>query len=185
MTKNSFAIVIGGTGMLERVCHFLAEEGYDVYVVHRNKNKFQAMQGRCLFPHKLYSISVDYHDEAALQKKIQEAIQLKGGYPDLIVSWIHNSAPHALPTILKVVKERKKPWKLIHVQGSSSFFVKENTTVPDNCEYRRVYLGFVLENRNSRWLTHEEIASGVIKVIKHDYRETVIGTLKPWSKRPS
>lgn len=108
MTKNLFAIVIGGTGMLERVCHFLAEEGYDVYVVHRNKNKFQAMQGRCLFPHKLYSISVDYHDEAALQKKIQEAIQLKGGYPDLIVSWIHNSAPPCITNDFKGSNREKE-----------------------------------------------------------------------------
>ncbi|MFS0673243.1 short-chain dehydrogenase [Ornithinibacillus sp. 179-J 7C1 HS] len=185
MSKDLFALVIGGTGMLEKVCHFLAIEGYDVYVVHRDKTRFQAMQSRSTHPDKLFSIRVDYHDEKTLQKKIQETIQIKGCCPDIIVSWIHNSAPNALPTILKEVSVRKKPWKLIHVQGSSSFFVKENTTVPEVCEYRRVYLGFVLENENARWLTHEEIANGIIKVIHGDYKETVIGTLKPWNKRPS
>ncbi|WP_047983858.1 Rossmann-fold NAD(P)-binding domain-containing protein [Ornithinibacillus californiensis] len=185
MSKKLFAFVIGGTGMLESVCHWLTEEGYDVYVVHRDRTKFEAMRLRGKHPDKLYSVAVDYHDDEALQIKLQEIIKIKGNCPDLIVSWIHNSAPNALPTILKEVSKRKEPWKLIHVQGSSSFFVKENTSVPEPCEYRRVYLGFVLDNENSRWLTHEEIANGVIKVIKQDYRETVIGTLKPWNKRPS
>jgi hypothetical protein len=182
--KTLFAFVIGGTGMLEGVCHWLTENGYDVHVIHRDLQKFDTMKARSKQPEKLFSISVDYHDYEALRKKVRAAIQHYHHCPDLIVSWIHNSAPNALSVILKEVSPRIEPWKLIHVQGSSSFFVKENTTVPNNCEYRRVYLGFVLENQNSRWLTNEEVANGVIKVIKRDLKETVIGTLKPWSKRP-
>lgn len=184
MSKRQFAFVIGGTGMLEGVCHWLVEEGYDVYVIHREQSKFQAMRTRSKRPEKLFSISVDYHDDEALQANVRSAIKQHGNCPDLIVSWIHNSAPNALPIILKEVAPRMDPWKLIHVQGSSSFFVKENTNVPDTCEYKRVYLGFVLDGDNARWLTHEEIANGIIKIMKHNLKETVIGTLKPWSMRP-
>lgn len=185
MSKKLFALVIGGTGMLEGVCHWLAHEGYDVFVVHRDVDKFKSMQQRSNYSDRINSISVDYHQDQTLQQKVQEAIQQYGKCPDLIISWIHNSAPNALPLILKEVQCRIEPWKLIHVQSSSSFFVKENTTVPEACEYRRVYLGFVMEDHGSRWLTHEEIANGVIKVIKRDYKETIVGTLKPWNKRPS
>jgi NAD(P)-dependent dehydrogenase (short-subunit alcohol dehydrogenase family) len=184
VSKKPFAFVIGGTGMLEGVCHWLAEEGYDVYVVHRKLEKFSAMQERSTRPEQLFSLSVDYHDTPSLQEKVREAIRQHGTCPDLIISWIHNSAPNALETILNEVSPRVEPWQLVHVQGSSSFFVKENTTVPENCEYRRVYLGFVLENENARWLTHEEISNGVIKVIKRNLPEAIIGTLKPWSMRP-
>lgn len=171
--------------MLEGVCHWLTDEGYEVYVIHRNQKKFEVMHGKSNHPEQLHSITVDYHDSEKLQLAIQEMKRKQGCCPDIIISWIHNSAPNALPTVLKEVQSRTEPWKLIHVQGSSSFFVKENTPVPDKCEYRRVYLGFVLQDQHSRWLTHEEIAGGIIKIIKRDYKETVIGTLKPWSKRPS
>jgi hypothetical protein len=181
---SDFAFVIGGNGMLEGVCHWLTNEGYDVYVLHRDIDKFESMRSRGKHPEKLFSIPVDYHNDKELQKSFAKAIKQYGKCPDLIVSWIHNSAPNALPTILKEVGPRTHPWKLIHVQGSSSFFVKENTTVPDSCEYRRVYLGFPL-NKESSWLSNEEIANGVIKVIKRDFKETVIGTLKPWSRRLS
>ncbi|WP_047980581.1 Rossmann-fold NAD(P)-binding domain-containing protein [Ornithinibacillus contaminans] len=184
MQQKLVAIVIGGTGMLEGVCHWLVNEGYEVLVIHRDLAKFKTMQLRSTNPEQLHSISVDYHEDEQLQSKVRAALQPYGSSPDLIVSWIHNSAPKALPIILQEVQSLEKPWKLIHVQSSSSFFVKENTTVPATCEYRRVYLGFVMEEHGSRWLTHEEIANGVIKVIKRDLKETVIGTLKPWSKRP-
>lgn len=176
--------MIGGTGMLEGVCQWLVEEGYHVYVVHRKPESFKSMQEKSKKPNQLHSLTVDYHDTQALKGKVREVIDQHGGCPDLIVSWIHNSAPLALSTILKEVETRIEPWKLIHVQGSSSFFVKENTTVPEACEYRRVYLGFVLEDGSSRWLTHDEISNGVIKVIKRNIPEAIIGTLKPWSMRP-
>jgi hypothetical protein len=142
------------------------------------------MQNRSSHPKRIHSIPVDYHDDDALKRNVRDTINQVGHSPDLIVSWIHNSAPNALSLILQEVDCRIEPWRLIHVQGSSSFFVKENTPVPKACTYRRVYLGFVMEEQGSRWLSHEEIANGIIKVIKHDYQETVIGTLKPWSKRP-
>ncbi|WP_052345763.1 hypothetical protein [Paucisalibacillus sp. EB02] len=182
---RNFAFVIGGTGMLEGVCHWLTNEGYDVFVIHRDIDKFESMRSRGIHPEKLFPISVDYHDDKALQISFRKAIKQYGKCPDLIVSWIHNSAPNALSIILKEVRPRTHPWKLIHVQGSSSFFVKENTSIPDSCEYRRVYLGFSLEKENSSWLSNDEIANGVIKVIKRDFKETVIGTLKPWSRRLS
>ncbi|WP_196493885.1 short-chain dehydrogenase [Ornithinibacillus caprae] len=183
MNDKPHALVIGGTGMLERVCHWLVEQNYFVSVINRNREKFERMRKKNSMPDSFHPLTVDYHDGDQLQGKVAEAVT-HFGLPDLVVSWIHSSAPDALPLILEPFKDRQEPWKLIHVQGSSSFFVKENTPVPETCAYRRVYLGFVVEENGSRWLTHDEIANGVIKVIQRDYKETVVGTLKPWSKRP-
>ncbi|SET51994.1 hypothetical protein SAMN05216389_11385 [Oceanobacillus limi] len=182
-SEKAYALVIGGTGMLERVCHWLVEQGYFVFVINRNREKFDTMKSRNPNPEQLLPLTVDYHEEEQLLQKVSSAFE-KYGVPDLVVSWIHSSAPHALPLILNQFKSRNKTWKLLHVQGSSSFFVKENTPVPENCQYRRIYLGFVIEDNVSRWLTHDEIANGVIKVIQNDYQETIVGTLKPWNKRP-
>ncbi|SHG39533.1 short-chain dehydrogenase [Ornithinibacillus halophilus] len=187
MKKKPYALVVGGTGMLEKVCHWLVDQDYFVSVINRHEERFQEMVKRTKQPAKqperFHPLTLDYHDGETLQSKIQEAVS-EHGVPDLVVSWIHSSAPEALPIIMKHCETRTEPWKLLHIQGSSSFFVKENTPVPENCQYRRVYLGFVVEDNQSRWLTHHEISNGVIKVLQKDYKETVVGTLKPWHKRP-
>ena len=37
---------------------------------------------------------------------------------------------------------------------------------------------------HSRWLTDEEISSGVLKAIEEDKERFVIGVTEPWSKKP-
>lgn len=183
MKRLKYALVIGGTGMLQQVCHWLTENHYFVSVINRSSQRFQQLKENSTNPENLHSILVDYHHTDELTKKIDQATATHG-YPDLVVSWIHSSAPYALPAILRACSYQDHPWELIHVQGSSSYFVKETIPVSKNCHYKRVYLGFVIEQKSSRWLTHEEIASGVIQTIRDNTTETVVGTLKPWSLRP-
>lgn len=106
--------------------------------------------------------------------------------PDLVVAWIHGSAPGALDSLMdEVIKlSVSKAWTLFHIQGGSSFFQKENTSVPKNCQYRRVYLGFMLKGSTWRWLTHREISSGVIQAIQTGQPKTIVGTLESWDRRP-
>ncbi|WP_284140194.1 MULTISPECIES: short-chain dehydrogenase [unclassified Virgibacillus] len=177
------ALIIGGTGMLQNVSHWLVAQNYFLSVINRNTRNFEAMKASSPAPDQLYSIRVDYHNYRALEAGVKKAFSIHGA-PELIISWIHSSAPYALPTIIRERANDSLPWKLFHVQGSSSYFVKERLTVPENCTYRRVYLGFIVENEQSRWLTHDEISEGVMKAIRTDASETIVGTLQPWNKRP-
>ncbi|MGG0444303.1 short-chain dehydrogenase, partial [Bacillus mycoides] len=45
-------------------------------------------------------------------------------------------------------------------------------------------LGFILEDTYARWLTHEEIADGVIKGIESKCTEWIVGRVEPWESRP-
>lgn len=37
--NNQYALVVGGSGMLKNVCHWLIEQEYHVYVIGRNGTK--------------------------------------------------------------------------------------------------------------------------------------------------
>ncbi|MBP1948941.1 short-chain dehydrogenase [Virgibacillus litoralis] len=183
--KNQYALVVGGTGMLKDVCHWLIQQEYHVYVIGRNKTKLKKLKQDTRQPESLHGISVDYQNSACLSNELSNLFK-KNGIPNIVVSWIHSTAPKALPLIKDMISKQdlSTNWQLIHIQGSARFFGKENTPVPENCLYKRVYLGFILENNHSRWLTHNEISSGVIHAITSDNNETIIGTLEPWNLRP-
>ncbi|WP_404456074.1 short-chain dehydrogenase [Virgibacillus necropolis] len=185
MKNKKYALVIGGTGMLAQVCHALVNDYYYVSVIGRSTIRQQQLKDSSNEPDKFHGIEVDYHDDGRFRQQLQKAFQAFGT-PDLVVSWIHGSAPQALDSLIDEITRinKTKTWKLFHVQSSSRFFEKENTPVPENCQYRRVYLGFILNDSTSRWLTHKEISDGVIRAIHADQTESVVGTLEPWDKRP-
>src|SRR5699024_1252701 len=176
-------LIIGGTGMLQKVCLNLNNESSFVAMIGRRQSSRNSLAKKCSHPENMNTISVDYHNDDQLKKTLKSSFH-KYGYPHLIISWIHSSAPYALDIVIDLMQQSPYTWRLFHVQSSASVFKKENTSVPATCLYRRVYLGFVIENNRSRWLTHDEISEGVIDAIITDRLETTVGTLEPWDKRP-
>ncbi|WP_026907279.1 hypothetical protein [Paucisalibacillus globulus] len=131
---------------------------------------------------------MDYSNIDDLMHKIEVAYE-EYGEIDLVVAWIHSTAPDAIPTIKKQISELQKnhTWTLVIVKGSSSHLASitaYEADVPDNCIVKEVQLGFIYNGVSSRWLTHQEISEGVIEAIKSRERKTIVGTLEPWEKRP-
>ena len=75
-------------------------------------------------------------------------------------------------------------FRLFHVKGSRRYFNDKTIQIPNNCNYRKVFLGFIIENEHSRWLTHDEISSGVIFQIHSDQSSGIIGQIEPYELRP-
>ncbi|TDL52708.1 hypothetical protein E2R60_15905 [Paenibacillus dendritiformis] len=52
-----------------------------------------------------------------------------------------------------------------HILGGSANLVEVENAMDfsPKCEYHQVQLGFVVEQSRTRWLTHSEIAGGVIE----------------------
>jgi len=88
--------------------------------------------------------------------------------------------------ITKEVSNQNSEWDLFHVLGSSANLekLKGKVSVPTNCLYYQVQLGFVIEDVLSRWLTHQEISNGVIETIQKRKQIHIIGAIEPWEKRP-
>ncbi len=182
VTALKHALVIGGTGMLAKVTVWLAENGYHVSIVGRNPKKMQTVLDQK--PSQLTPVLVDYTDTAGWNEQIR-GIQQQHGPIQLIVAWVHSTAPQAIPSLLKLLPTAQQV-NFFHVNGSSSNLkdIKTNISVPDHVRYHQVQLGFKIENGSSRWLTNDEIADGVIHAIREEQDEMLIGSIEPWDLRP-
>jgi len=178
------ALVIGGTGMLAPVSLWLLDQGYRVSVIGRNPNRLERLKERS--SHTNFTpISVDYRKMVELEKRIAMSIQ-KNGMFDLIVAWVRTDAEKALETTIQLNAAPGHTWELIHVLGSGRnlFETKKKLPIPDDCVYRQVQLGFKIEGNHSRWLTNEEISSGVIDAILNRNSVNIVGMVEPSEKRP-
>ena len=178
MQSKKHALVIGGTGMLGNVCVALARKGYAVSVIGRTKTKFQRLISESPV-NSIFPLVVDYN-KADLFDEVRTAIRRRNPF-DLIVSWIPNY--ETLEQICEL-NQGIDAFRLFHVNGSRRYFEDEPIWIPDNCNYRKVFLGFILENERARWLTHDEISSGVIHQIEMDQPEGIIGQIQPYELRP-
>lgn len=179
------ALVAGGTGMLAGVSLWLLEKGYHVSVIARNPERMEQLIEKTNFKNNLTPVLVDYRNSEELQAHVNAAIK-KNGPIDLVVAWIHSDAPDALTVIINAINANREQWKLFHILGSSANIkkIKRTVPVPHGCTYYQVQLGFIIENGRSRWLTHEEIAGGVITAIQRKKPIYTIGQLEPWEQRP-
>ncbi|MRG87236.1 short-chain dehydrogenase [Salinibacillus xinjiangensis] len=179
------ALVVGGTGMLADVTLWLNKKGYYVSVMGRRKDRYHKLMEQVHDPKRISSILVDYHNTDELRKRLMESIKEHGPY-ELVVAWVHSSAPEALPTLLQLQAEKglKQTFDLYHVKSSTSYIKREKPDLPSSCSYHEVFLGFKLFGHHSRWLTHQEISDGVKDAIHHNRKETIVGQLEPWEKRP-
>lgn len=178
-------LVVGGTGMLAKTTIWLADNGYYVSVLARNRRKMDKLLEQSHKRGQLIQIPVDYKNHEELKHRLRENFE-QNGTPCLVVAWIHSDAVKAREIIIQEVSKTSIPFDLYIILGSSSNreVVRQNIAVPEHCTLHIVQLGFVVENNGSRWLTHDDIAGGVIEAIKHEKIEQVVGVLEPWSRRP-
>lgn len=177
-------LIIGGTGMLKKTTEYLSENYETVSVICRNRNRID---------NRLKNINplvLDYTNYETLSKNISEAIE-KFGKIELVVSWIHSTAPFAPKLIAEKINSHGEPFRFFDILGSAYADPSKNNedrknifSEYNNLLHREIILGFVVESGSSRWLTNDEISSGVIEAIKNDIPEKIIGTVSPWGKRP-
>ncbi|EEK51094.1 short-chain dehydrogenase [Bacillus cereus ATCC 10876] len=154
------ALVIGGTGMLKKVSMWLCEKGFYVSIIGRDEVKLENVKRMSSAPENITCLSLDYHNDEDVKLAIKSTIK-KNGPITLVVAWVHTSAKHALSNICKELDLSSKTYSLFHI------------------------LGFILEDTYGRWLTHEEIADGIIKGIESKRAEWIVGRVEPWELRPT
>ncbi len=178
------ALIFGGTGMLAGMSKCLLRTPNIQHSLGESTKMARLSQSN--EKSDCRAVVLDYQNTEALRMHVCESIR-KFGAIDIVIAWIHSTAPDAIPTIFtEICNNQSEPWRFIHIKGSSHHLpsIERKAVTPDNCLYREVQLGFKLEGGISRWLTHNEISNGVIEAIKADANKAVIGTLEPWEKRP-
>ena len=158
LERPGHALVVGGTGMLAATTRALADRGHAVTCIARHG----ADLGDGIGVERL-----DYRDPAGLRKALARSIEARGPL-DLAVCWIHTDAPEAP----RIVADALAPGaRLVQVFGTRVWPLAD---VPLYVAYRRVLLG----SADGRWLSHEEISSGVLNAVDTDRPLTVVGDRK-------
>ncbi|EJS67711.1 short-chain dehydrogenase [Bacillus cereus] len=177
------ALVIGGTGMLKKVSIWLCEQGFHVSIIGRDEVKLESVKRASSAPENITCLSLDYHNDDDVKLAIKGTIE-RNGLITLVVAWIHSSAKHALSLICTELELSPTTYNLFHILGSKASRIIAQKIGGTRCSYHRIILGFILEDTYGRWLTHEEIAEGVIKGIENKCGEWVVGRVEPWELRP-
>ncbi|WP_281285907.1 short-chain dehydrogenase [Melghirimyces algeriensis] len=184
-------IVVGGTGMLRDVSVYLTQKGCNVTVIARNQKRLNTLVEEsgsvegCIHP-----VQVDYRDDHLFIHQVEKAISTYGPIRMAVV-WIHSTAPQAPYQLASLLNETTPSCDYFHVLGSSVADPsqqdgrrKKQFMQYPHIQYHEVILGFVVEKNGSRWLTNKEISQGVIRAIQSNQKQTVVGTVDPWSKKP-
>lgn len=181
----STTLVIGGSGMLAKASLWLAGQGKTI-VLGRSRRKLDALAE--LAPAgAIVPLSLDYTSTDTLARHLASASDMHGPITRT-VAWIHNDGLDAHRVIAEAIDEDAD---YFHLLGSAAADPRAGVEerfahlrAQFGSRYREIVLGFQLEGNHSRWLTHEEIATGVIDAISNPRPRSIIGVVEPWSRRP-
>jgi len=183
-------VVIGGTGMLRRVSVAIARDSKCFTAIARTSASLEALAREIgNAPGRRQSfIALDWGKPNQFVSALAERVaQLDP--PSLVLAWLHDS--ELGPRVADAVSGRGTPCDFFQVLGSSAggplsgaAELRRALENQPGLTYHQVVLGFKLEGASSRWLTHEEISSGVLDAISTMRPSYVVGSTTPWEKRP-
>ena len=165
LERPGHALVVGGTGMLAGLTRALAERGHRVTVLSRRGTlPVESSASNSLLQARLSPVAVDYRVSAAFTEALARAVSERGPI-ELAVCWVHTDGPEAPALVAGALKPGAR---LLQVFGTRIWPLAE---VPLHVAYRQVLLGSV----GGRWLTHDEISTGVLEAIDADHPLRVVG----------
>jgi 4-hydroxy-3-methylbut-2-enyl diphosphate reductase IspH len=165
-------LCIGATGMLAGCVRSLIADGDRVTCIARTELSLDQLRATIdlALHNRLTTFQCDYRDAESLTEI------LAGLNPDAAICWIHSPTEPVLEAIRAVLPDID----LLQVVGSSSSIPTTHLSSAN----RFVRLGFVIDENRSRWLTNSEISSGVRRAYLSGERESLVGIIEPWDKKP-
>ncbi len=164
-------LIVGSTGMLWGLTQALARRNRTVTVLCRAAPISGPSES-------IQDAPADDHAPNELIAAIDRAIHGRGPI-DTAITWIHTAAPGAMGTIAdRLDAHATDIVDLVEVLGYSP-----DRTRP-RVRHRRAVLGWIDQPTGARWLTHDEIGTGVLRALESIDPVRIIGDVMPWSRRP-
>lgn len=185
-TESEFehALVLGGTGMLQDVSLDIARRSREITSVARTHDSLETLDALIDPRVTHHQLALNWDEPDAYLETIESHL-VGTSPPELVVAWIHDTDVALRLTSLVSTST------FFHIIGSGSSVPAEIATrfheqfAPHaSIDYAQVILGFRRGAEGSRWLTDEEISSGVLEAIDREHHVHVVGTIEPWSDRP-
>jgi hypothetical protein len=174
--------------MLREVSLFLAKHDNTVSVIGLEQEGLLslALEAQECNLSRVNPIMVDYRDAQALEASLQEAMRFFGPLTMAVV-WINPEAlPGAADTLANVISAHSPVCRFFQVLPSAGIGPKDRRFLDNpfpgfpKILYRKIILGFKVEQGMSVWLSDKEIVEGVIQALRNDSRSVTIGTADPY-----
>lgn len=178
-------MIIGGTGMLKAASIVLAERCATLTSIASTRKSLDSL-GRHISVPQYLPLVLNWNSSKFING-ITSHIR-EHGCPTLVVAWFHNDE-YGEELACALMSYCKNEIDLFQVLGSASADPSKTNcadvrSFAPNVRYHQVLLGFQVEHGGSRWLTDNEISTGVISAIDSKDVISVVGTVTPWSARP-
>lgn len=178
-------IVVGETAMLKTVSLFLAQHDNTVSVIARTADEVQAIKDEATeFKERINPLTLDFNDLTRFRAQLEDAVAQYGPVT-LAVNWLAPDtmdAADAVAEVLNATSPVARYFQILPVADTDpeqhERFFADPFGHLDRVLYRRIVLGFEVENGMSRWLNASEISKGVIHALRNDERDAVIGVLE-------
>lgn len=151
------ALVLGGTGMLSGVATALLDDGWHVVLPSRRRPATPTTSG-----HAASWVKADWTDPSVLAATASEAL---GGPADLLVAWVHRGVRVSVLRSVSPLLADGAPVVEVHGSASANPLGGCPDPVLPGHPTQQVVLGYVRHAGRTRWLTHEEVSSGVLDAV--------------------
>lgn len=163
--RKSFkrSLLVGTTGMLAQAARWVADRSQKTFLVARHAHG----AGEILSSTAIVPLDLDYRDTSGFLGGLEQSGALEG--TDLAILWFHDSGFDAAQALVDALADTS--CLIVTVRGSQNLsdLAGSAAGAPDTAggASRRVtvILGAKTEGGRRRWLTWEEISTGVIDAI--------------------
>lgn len=163
--------------MLREATDYFISNNFSVTLIARDIEKLNYFKNNYPEKNSIDLISQDYCDTPKFIKAVKENITEHGAF-DIVICWIHSKAENSLLQLINTLEKYNNTTPFYHIKGSSSVGTK-SALYTNKLDYREIFLGFKIDNNNSRWLTHAEISNGIIKAFVSNKKKYIVGQIKP------
>lgn len=181
-------LIVGATGVLEGVSKYFIEQGNLVTLLARSPMDLYGIKSEYPIASRRVSvIAQDYIESDAALFKVEDVVE-KSRPIDIAILRIDREGNLFTKKLISYLIRQENKAQVFRLLCSTK--VKPELlsasrllkNYPHN--YREIYMGYQQEEDNSRWLTRDEIVSGVIESVENDFQTYTIGKTEPWENRP-
>ncbi len=183
--QYSHTLVVGGTGMLRAASVELATRSKRLTSVARTQRSLLSLDAELVGSGCIHHmLALDWNTPDHFLSEIERHITATEP-PELVVAWIHDD--YLALRLATTLAQTGHPMRFFHVIGSARTNPKtiaddllHSVKLPPNMRYHQVILGAHRSGGYTRWLTHQEISSGVLQAIEENQTQWIVGDVRNW-----
>jgi hypothetical protein len=182
-------LFVDATGQLADVCLHFAGKVKRVSMISGDQDLLEDLRTRAQQMKLVISQShADLVDSHQLRHAI-EALVADNGPADVTVAALGKIPPEAAAVIAQTLRDLAVFTEFFDVGSHDEDRMITNQREGrlrsfENVWYRKIEVGFILDNGTSRWPSSEEVTNGVIQAVDEKTAKTIIGQTEPAERRP-